>query len=260
MCCAACRWRSAPANRSGCSGRNGMGKTTLIRTLLGLTPASARQGARARPRLHARGAVTGSRGWASRYVPEGRGIFPNLSVRENLLLAERAAARHARRLDLRARARRVSAPARNGSRFGGQQLSGGEQQMLAIGRALMTNPGRADPRRGDRGSRAADRARDLAHRRRDPPERHRVAARRSQLPAGARATPIARSSWRKASSCSTAGRRRSRSAAKRSLATSASETHLTMRCASPDRQMSILPQARSGLCRPTRASASSACA
>ena len=73
------------------------------------------------------------------YVPEGRGIFPNLSVRENLLFAARlppdgrAGWTYERVLDTFQRLKeRLS--------FGGQQLSGGEQQMLAIGRALMMNP------------------------------------------------------------------------------------------------------------------------
>ena len=122
----------------GLLGRNGMGKTTLIRTLLGLTPASGgtvlvhgRDCTREAPHRIARMGVA--------YVPEGRGIFPNLSVRENLLLAERpprdsrAGWTYARVLDTFPRLKeRIAA--------GGQQLSGGEQQMLAIGRALMMNP------------------------------------------------------------------------------------------------------------------------
>ena len=122
----------------GLLGRNGMGKTTLIRTLLGLTPSSGgkvlvhgRDCTREAPHRIARMGVA--------YVPEGRGIFPNLSVRENLLLAarpprdSRPAWTYERVLDTFPRLKeRLS--------FGGQQLSGGEQQMLAIGRALMTNP------------------------------------------------------------------------------------------------------------------------
>jgi len=122
----------------GLLGRNGMGKTTLIRTLLGLTPASAgkvlvhgRDCTRDAPHRIARMGIA--------YVPEGRGIFPNLSVRENLKLAEqpardnRAGWDYERVLDAFPRLKE-----RLGS--GGQQLSGGEQQMLAIGRALMMNP------------------------------------------------------------------------------------------------------------------------
>jgi branched-chain amino acid transport system ATP-binding protein len=122
----------------GLLGRNGMGKTTLIRALLGLTPASAgtvlvhgRDCTREPPYRIARMGVA--------YVPEGRGIFPNLSVRENLLLAERAPS------DARTGwtfERVIAKFPRLAERlaFGGQQLSGGEQQMLAIGRALMSNP------------------------------------------------------------------------------------------------------------------------
>ena len=119
-------------------GRNGMGKTTTIRALLGLTP--ARSGTitfrgerieRRRPDQIARMGLA--------LVPEGRQIFPNLTVRENLLAfaANRAGVTHPwtmeRVLDL--------FPAL-ASRAGhmGNQLSGGEQQMLAIGRALITNP------------------------------------------------------------------------------------------------------------------------
>jgi branched-chain amino acid transport system ATP-binding protein len=122
----------------GLLGRNGMGKTTLIRTLLGLTPASGgkvlvhgRDCTRQAPHRIARMGVG--------YVPEGRGIFPNLSVRENLLLAlrsprdSRAGWTFDRVLDTFPRLKERLA-------FGGHQLSGGEQQMLAIGRALMMNP------------------------------------------------------------------------------------------------------------------------
>jgi branched-chain amino acid transport system ATP-binding protein len=73
------------------------------------------------------------------YVPEGRGIFPNLTVRENLLMAARvgASGRQDWTLD-----RVLDTFPRLTERLahGGQQLSGGEQQMLSIGRALMTNP------------------------------------------------------------------------------------------------------------------------
>jgi branched-chain amino acid transport system ATP-binding protein len=72
-------------------------------------------------------------------VPEGRGIFPNLSVRENLLMSARAGARGQRDWTYE---RVLTTFPRLTERLehGGQQLSGGEQQMLAIGRALMTNP------------------------------------------------------------------------------------------------------------------------
>ena len=122
----------------GLMGRNGMGKTTLLRTLLGIV--RARQGAVAIDGID----VTRLPAFAIArqgiaYVPEGRGIFPNLSVRENLVMAARAGIdgrrewTEARVLDTFPRlAQRLA--------HGGAQLSGGEQQMLTIGRALMTNP------------------------------------------------------------------------------------------------------------------------
>lgn len=122
----------------GLLGRNGMGKTTLIRSLMGLVPAASGQ-------IAWRGKdVTGySPERMARlgigYVPEGRGIFPNLSVKENLIMSARlgAAGRcdwtYERVLDTFPRLTERLA-------HGGQQLSGGEQQMLSIGRALMTNP------------------------------------------------------------------------------------------------------------------------
>jgi branched-chain amino acid transport system ATP-binding protein len=122
----------------GLLGRNGMGKTTLIRTALGFVRAAA--GAVA---WQGR-AVTGSvpermARLGIGYVPEGRGIFANLSVRENLVMAERAGPEGARDWTLE---RVLATFPRLAERLGhgGQQLSGGEQQMLAIGRALMTNP------------------------------------------------------------------------------------------------------------------------
>jgi branched-chain amino acid transport system ATP-binding protein len=122
----------------GLLGRNGMGKTTLIRTLMGYVP--ARSG-----RLHWQGRdVTG---WAPErmarlglgYVPEGRAIFPNLSVRENLLMAARAGP-DGRRDWTYPRVLELFPRLHERLQHGGQQLSGGEQQMLAIGRALLTNP------------------------------------------------------------------------------------------------------------------------
>jgi branched-chain amino acid transport system ATP-binding protein len=122
----------------GLMGRNGMGKSTLLKTLMGIVaPRSGTvhvhgQDMTARPPY-----AIAKRGIA--YVPEGRGIFGNLSVRENLLMAARAGVSgqldwtYERVLDTFPRLQeRIN--------HGGQQLSGGEQQMLTIGRALMTNP------------------------------------------------------------------------------------------------------------------------
>ena len=122
----------------GLLGRNGMGKTTLIRSLMGLVrPASGRVHWHGRdvtglaPERIARLGVG--------YVPEGRRIFGNLSVRENLLMAARPGEGGEAGWDFD---RVMTTFPRLAERLnhGGQQLSGGEQQMLAIGRALMTNP------------------------------------------------------------------------------------------------------------------------
>ena len=122
----------------GLLGRNGMGKTTLIRTLMGYVhPARGRiawEGADVTGRAPERMARLGIG-----YVPEGRGIFPNLSVRENLLMSARAGVDGQRAWT---EERVLATFPRLAERLahGGGQLSGGEQQMLSIGRALMTNP------------------------------------------------------------------------------------------------------------------------
>jgi branched-chain amino acid transport system ATP-binding protein len=128
-----------PAGTSfGLLGRNGMGKTTLIRTAMGYVRASAGTVAWAgRPMTGAAPERMARLGIG--YVPEGRGIFANLSVRENLVMTARAGPEGARDWSLE---RVLATFPRLAERLGhgGQQLSGGEQQMLAIGRALMTNP------------------------------------------------------------------------------------------------------------------------
>jgi branched-chain amino acid transport system ATP-binding protein len=122
----------------GLMGRNGMGKTTLIKTLLGLVrPREGQVRVRGEDMTQAATHAIARRGIA--YVPEGRGIFPNLSVRENLVMAARAGVDGRREWDFD---RVIHTFPRRGERLtnGGAQLSGGEQQMLTIGRALMTNP------------------------------------------------------------------------------------------------------------------------
>jgi branched-chain amino acid transport system ATP-binding protein len=119
-------------------GRNGMGKTTTVRSILGLTP--ARRGAITfrGERIERRPADRNARAGIA-LVPEGRQIFPNLSVRENLVAFadNRCSARDPWTLErVYALFPRLAERAENM----GNQLSGGEQQMLAIGRALMTNP------------------------------------------------------------------------------------------------------------------------
>jgi branched-chain amino acid transport system ATP-binding protein len=125
----------APGEMVTLMGRNGMGKTTTVRSIMGLTPARAGSirfaGQEVRGRSSFRIAQFGVG-----LVPEGRQIFPNLSVRENLVATARgtdAGWTLARIYEL------FPALAQRSGNMG-NQLSGGEQQMLAIGRALMTNP------------------------------------------------------------------------------------------------------------------------
>jgi len=122
----------------GLMGRNGMGKTTLLRSVLGLV--RPRQGEVRIAGTDMTQAATHAivrKGIA--YVPEGRGIFHNLSVRENLAMAARAGA-DGRRDWTFERVMQTFPRLAERLEHGGAQLSGGEQQMLTIGRALMTNP------------------------------------------------------------------------------------------------------------------------
>ncbi len=118
-------------------GRNGMGKTTLVNTVMGLVRpysgkvlVAGRDVAGRRPDVIARAGVG--------MVPQGRRVFAPLTVAEHLALTERLGRR---RGDWN-RARVLELMPRLGERLGhrGDQLSGGEQQMLAIARALLTNP------------------------------------------------------------------------------------------------------------------------
>jgi branched-chain amino acid transport system ATP-binding protein len=122
----------------GLLGRNGMGKSTLIRSLLGHV--AQRDGhialfgkdmSKAQPHQVARAGVA--------YVPEGRGVFPNLSVKENLVMAARPG-RDGRNSWTLARVMQTFPRLQERIGYLGAQLSGGEQQMLSIGRALMTHP------------------------------------------------------------------------------------------------------------------------
>jgi len=119
-------------------GRNGMGKTTAVRSIMGLTRCSRGQIAFRGERIETRAPDRIARAGIA-LVPEGRQIFPNLTVRENL--AAFAANRSGGKQRWSCNAvfslfPRLEERANNM----GNQLSGGEQQMLAIGRALVTNP------------------------------------------------------------------------------------------------------------------------
>jgi branched-chain amino acid transport system ATP-binding protein len=128
----------SPVETIGLMGRNGMGKSTLLKSVMGLV--KPRRGV-----VNIKGKnMTGHSPYqisnlGIAYVPEGRGIFGNLSVKENLIMAARSGTQgqmdwtYERVMETFPRlAERLN--------HGGQQLSGGEQQMLTIGRALMTNP------------------------------------------------------------------------------------------------------------------------
>jgi branched-chain amino acid transport system ATP-binding protein len=122
----------------GLMGRNGMGKTTLLRSLLGLVkPRSGSVRVWGDDMTGAAPYRIARRGVA--YVPEDRGIFPNLSVRENLIMAARKGMDGRRDWDLD-RVMATFPRLLDRVALAGEQLSGGEQQMLTIGRALMTNP------------------------------------------------------------------------------------------------------------------------
>ena len=122
----------------GLMGRNGMGKSTLLKTLMGLVkPRDGIVEVKGRNTVGRPPYEVAQLGVA--YVPEGRGIFGNLSVKENLVMAARPGA-DGRRDWTYERVLDTFPRLKERLDHGGQQLSGGEQQMLTIGRALMTNP------------------------------------------------------------------------------------------------------------------------
>ncbi len=120
-------------------GRNGMGKSTAIKSLLGMLP-----GARGRVTFAGRG-LAGLPSYRIAqagigYVPEMRQVFPTLSVRENLVATSRGTRAGGDAAWTLERVYALFPRLSERARHLGSQLSGGEQQMLAIGRALMTNP------------------------------------------------------------------------------------------------------------------------
>ncbi len=130
-------------------GANGAGKSTLLRTICGLLPAAT-------DRIRYRGGNIGSlppadivaRGIA--LVPEGRKLFPSLSVEENLLMGQQCGRKGPWHLD---RVYTLFPILRERRRQPSTSLSGGQQQMAAIGRALMTNPELLAVRRNQSGPR-----------------------------------------------------------------------------------------------------------
>ena len=122
----------------GLMGRNGMGKSTLLKSLMGLVrPRGGSVEVKGRSMVGRPSYEVAQLGVA--YVPEGRGIFGNLSVKENLVMAARPGTQGQRDWTYE-RVLETFPRLQERLGHGGQQLSGGEQQMLTIGRALMTNP------------------------------------------------------------------------------------------------------------------------
>ncbi len=160
-------------------GRNGMGKTTLLRSMLGLIKPRAGDVRIDGTPAHATWRRTASRGSGIAFVPEGRGIFPD-SDRAREPADGGAAGRTAARLDAGPRARDLSALAERLG-HGGNQLSGGEQQMLTIGRALMTNPRLLILDEATEGLAPLIARDDLADDTHDPRRRHRDGDRRQEF-------------------------------------------------------------------------------
>jgi branched-chain amino acid transport system ATP-binding protein len=121
-------------------GRNGMGKTTLCNAIMGISPprvsGSIRFDSDELVGVHSHKIARRGLG----YVPQGRRLFPSLTVDEHLRIASRGASSNGRSEWTRERVYDLFPRLAERKRNGGAQLSGGEQQMLAIGRALVTNP------------------------------------------------------------------------------------------------------------------------
>jgi branched-chain amino acid transport system ATP-binding protein len=114
-------------------GRNGMGKTTTVRSIMGMNPCNAGSIAFEGKAISGLPSYRVAQAGIG-LVPEGRQIFPNLTVRENLVATARPGHWNLARIF------ELFSNLKNRESNYGNQLSGGEQQMLAIGRALMTNP------------------------------------------------------------------------------------------------------------------------
>jgi branched-chain amino acid transport system ATP-binding protein len=121
-------------------GRNGMGKTTLCNAIVGITPPRAEGSIRFQGEEIAGVASYKIARKGIGYVPQGRRLFPSLTVDQHLRIAARGGASNGGSEWTRDRVYDLFPRLRERRRHGGAQLSGGEQQMLAIGRALVTNP------------------------------------------------------------------------------------------------------------------------
>jgi branched-chain amino acid transport system ATP-binding protein len=121
-------------------GRNGMGKTTLCKAIMGISPPRATGSIRfeGNELVGAPSHKIARRGIG--YVPQGRRLFPSLTVDQHLRIASRGASSNGGSAWTRERVYDLFPRLAQRKRNGGAQLSGGEQQMLAIGRALVTNP------------------------------------------------------------------------------------------------------------------------
>jgi len=121
----------------GLLGRNGMGKTTTIRSIMGMAPARRGRVVFDGQQLPSTKSYFAARAGIG-IVPEGRYVFPTLTVRENLIATARL--KHQKSDWTLDRVLALFPPLKERESHLGSQLSGGEQQMLAIGRALMINP------------------------------------------------------------------------------------------------------------------------
>ena len=129
---------ASPDRYLGIIGRNGVGKTTLLRSLIGLMPLTRGEvRLKGMPISDSQTHEIALMGVA--YVPENRGVFPSLTVLESLTLAARKPLMSGEEWTLE-RVFEVFPRLAERRTNRGDQLSGGEQQMLAIGRALLTNP------------------------------------------------------------------------------------------------------------------------